>query len=85
MNKIFFYLYYLIIVFNTVFPISIYKILPENIASHFDMNGNLNGSMNKYSYLFIMILLPIFLEFLKFLLKKNRPFWKKLWEILSNL
>jgi hypothetical protein len=32
-----------------------------------------------------MILLPIFLEFLKFLLKKNRPFWKKLWEILSNL
>jgi uncharacterized membrane protein len=51
----------------------LYPMLPENIASHWGMSGEVNGSIPKFWGLFFIPLLMIFLSALLFLLPKIDP------------
>ncbi|MEW9700166.1 SdpI family protein [Paenibacillus sp. SI8] len=41
----------------------IYQDLPNQMASHFDLSGNVNGYMGKFSFIIFMSLLNLFLAF----------------------
>ena len=49
-----FYVAVLVIVFSFILSIYLYPRLPEMIASHWDLNGNVNGYMNKFWGVFML-------------------------------
>ncbi|MCK9351864.1 MAG: SdpI family protein [Candidatus Paceibacterota bacterium] len=55
-----------------------YPILPENIASHWGLDGNVNGYMSKIWGLFFVPVLMIFISLLLFWLPKIDPLKKNI-------
>ncbi|MDD5213397.1 MAG: DUF1648 domain-containing protein [Candidatus Gracilibacteria bacterium] len=62
-----------IIVLSFIIPIFLYSKLPEHMASHWDMNGKVNGYMPKFWGIFIMPIISMTIYLLLTYLPKIDP------------